>query len=680
MLILAMGKTALWALFCVTGLWAQTAESTYFRAVLLPASEVPPLNVNAKGVADVLVSVVRDSSGQIVSGTVDMLARVNFAAAATVTGMDIWSGSSGQNGSVAISAGLSAANSRAVQSGGDVVHIPVQIQGDNASTLNALRTLYQNPAQFYINVLTTASPNGAIRGQLQKAQVAVLMTALSSSNELTVPPLPATGVAEVVAIATHDASGNWTSGEVYLSLTYSTQDLSAFTAFDIHPGLAGATGPVAAGATLQGAAPDPSGTGSIGPFYAEVTVTNQTQNSALTNLFVSPGSLYIDIHTSANPTGILRGQLRPTDSTPFALGMTSSNEIAPPSVTATAAATLTVHTLRNPDGSVAAGAVFADVDYRFPAPAQSIGLFLHNGPASQNGPIMLHVTQDFSCAAGFGNYYGWTAPITNGSVLAVLFGNPENYYADLHTVSDPAGAMRAQLGPPMTAAPNVAAVISADLDKNATTLAPGELISIFGSNLLKVPADLSGWTGTTLPSQLNEVSVHIAGEIAPLLYVSPTQINAQVPVDIPPGTQTVSVNNVNGVSAPYALTVAPAAPAIFFYPVAAILKNADYSLVSATNPAHAGDALLIFAAGLGQTNPPIASGALVPSGTLAQTAATVTVTIGGKPAPVVYSIASPGFAGLYQVAVTVPTGLSGAVSLTMQESNAISNTVTITVK
>jgi uncharacterized protein (TIGR03437 family) len=46
----------------------------------------------------------------------------------------------------------------------------------------------------------------------------------------------------------------------------------------------------------------------------------------------------------------------------------------------------------------------------------------------------------------------------------------------------------------------------------------------------------------------------------------------------------------------------------------------------------------------------------------------------------VYSIASPGFAGLYQVAVTVPTGLSGAVSLTMQESNAISNTVTITVK
>jgi uncharacterized protein (TIGR03437 family) len=105
----------------------------------------------------------------------------------------------------------------------------------------------------------------------------------------------------------------------------------------------------------------------------------------------------------------------------------------------------------------------------------------------------------------------------------------------------------------------------------------------------------------------------------------------------------------------------------------------NYSLVSASNPAHAGDVLLVYTTGLGLTSPPGRTGALSAGDTIAQTAP-VTATIGGKPASVVYSIASPGFAGLYQVAVTVPAGVTGSVALQITAGTAASNSVTIAVQ
>src|SRR5579883_2122594 len=64
---------------------AQTAETAFFRAVLLPSNEVPPVSGGNRGVADLFASAVRDASGQIVSGTLDFLVRPTFTATATVT-------------------------------------------------------------------------------------------------------------------------------------------------------------------------------------------------------------------------------------------------------------------------------------------------------------------------------------------------------------------------------------------------------------------------------------------------------------------------------------------------------------------------------------------------------------------------------------------------------------------
>ena len=91
-------------------LLAQTADIAYFRAVMLTANETPPVTNNATGVADMIAHVVRDSSGQIVSGTVNFLVYANMPADIAAVGLHIHSGAAGVAGPVLINTGLSAAN------------------------------------------------------------------------------------------------------------------------------------------------------------------------------------------------------------------------------------------------------------------------------------------------------------------------------------------------------------------------------------------------------------------------------------------------------------------------------------------------------------------------------------------------------------------------------------------
>jgi uncharacterized protein (TIGR03437 family) len=664
----------------VVPLSAQTADTAIFRAILLPSSEVPPINSTNRGVADIYASAIRDANGQIVSGTVDFVVRPAFTATATCTGIELHNGATGQNGAMALSTGIGTANSRAIASGSDLLHIPVQVAAADTAGMATLRALFQDPTQIYLNVLTTTSPSGAIRGQLQRAEWTVRMGVLSSDNVVPSSSAAANGAAQVVAMATRDAKGAITSGAIYMAASLLSLDTSVFNGFHVHVGQPGAAGAIALSGTLPaGTQVDPDGTVEIGPLYTEVTVSNATQLSALAGLLGNPAGLYIDLHTTANTNGVTRGQLRPTDTMTFPLLLDSANEVTKPRVQATAPAALTVSTLRNEDGSVAAATILSDIDYRFPGPTQFLGAFLHDAPAKTDGPVSLLLATNFASDTGSGNLFDWTLPVSNSGVVEDLIKNPENHYLNLHTFTDPGGAARAQIGQRISNVAVVAAVIPANLDKTATTVAPGGLISIFGSNLVKVATDLSGWAGQTIPSSLNGAHVTIGGKPAPLLYVGPGQINAQVPIDVAAGSQSVVVDNGNGPSAGINISVAAAAPAIFFFPVAAVLKTSNFSLVSAANPTKAGEALVIYCTGLGRTTPAIPTGALAPLSPLANTAP-VTVTIGGKSAGVIYSIASPQFAGLYQVAVSVPSGVTGTVPLVLQQGGVNSNAVTIPVQ
>jgi len=682
-----MKKLSVLTLLFAAALCAQTADVAYFRAVMLPSNEVPVVTgVNGKGAADIIAHVVRDSSGQIVSGTVEFFVHVTLPSDNTAVGLHIHKGDPTVAGGVVISSGLSAAVTQPIKAGGDVVHRPGQVDASNAAALAALRDLWVNPSGYYVNIHTTDFPNGIMRGQLQPAIGTVLIGTMTAAGE--VPPVAAnaSGNALVLALATLDAKGNLTSGVAYLQTTYTiVGETGNFTGFHIHPGAAGTTGPASISSGIPTTTTiDPSGSGMVGPFYSEIDLTNAVNVTTFLNLFGNPQGDYINIHTNLHPGGVMRAQLRTADTMVFPITLDSANEVGNPGYKGTAPSLITLHTIRNEDGAIAAGSVNFDVNYRFSAAATFTGLHIHDAPKGVNGsisiPMVPNYDANFSTDTGFGNYWNSTPAVANPDTLNDIATNPENHYANIHTTIDPGGSARAQLAPVVSSVPTVSAAIAANLDKTATTVAPGGLISIFGANLVKVAVDLSGWLGRQIPASLNGTSVTIGGRAAAILYVSPTQINAQVPVDVPAGSQPVVVKNAVGPGASFSVTVAATAPAIFFSPNAAVLKNVDFSLVTASNPAKAGDVLLVYCTGLGQTTPALTTGTLVPGTANAATSAAVTATIGGKDAAVAYALASPGFVGLYQVAVTVPAGVTGSSAIVLKQGGATSNSVSIAVQ
>jgi len=92
--------------------------------------------------------------------------------------------------------------------------------------------------------------------------------------------------------------------------------------------------------------------------------------------------------------------------------------------------------------------------------------------------------------------------------------------------------------------------------------------------------------------------------------------------------------------------------------------------------------LVIYCAGLGPVNPAIGDGTAAPSSTLSRTVNPVTATIGGQPAQVLFAGLAPGFAGLYQVNVVVPTGVTtGAdIPVILTTAGFSSTPVTVAIK
>ena len=161
----------------------------------------------------------------------------------------------------------------------------------------------------------------------------------------------------------------------------------------------------------------------------------------------------------------------------------------------------------------------------------------------------------------------------------------------------------------------------------------------------------------------------IGGIAIPLLYVSPTQINAMVPFDLASGSsQQVIVQSGGALSVPEAEAVEPAAPGPFTLDASGsgaalvVTINPDGSsyLVTPTHPAHAGATLVIYCTGLGGVMSTIEAGQAVPLSPLAPASDTVTVTMGGAQAKVLFGGLVPTFTGFYQVNAVIPAGVTGA--------------------
>jgi uncharacterized protein (TIGR03437 family) len=213
----------------------------------------------------------------------------------------------------------------------------------------------------------------------------------------------------------------------------------------------------------------------------------------------------------------------------------------------------------------------------------------------------------------------------------------------------------------------------------APALSPGSLFSIFGRYLA---ADEAQADSLPLPTQFPGMSVTLNGRALPLLYVSSTQINAQLPFDVR-GAATLRVTTPNGFSE-IPIDIADVAPAIFVAytdqgQVPAVL-HANGVLVSPSAPAKTGEVVLIFLTGLGQVNGQINCGQAAPASPPLTVTAQVQVEIGsGSRLSPEFAGLAPGFAGLYQVNVEVPQLAGGPHTLRIIAAGSSSNAVTLAV-
>ena len=215
-------------------------------------------------------------------------------------------------------------------------------------------------------------------------------------------------------------------------------------------------------------------------------------------------------------------------------------------------------------------------------------------------------------------------------------------------------------------------------------VSPGSIASLFGMNLA---AGTETASGLPLPTMLAGTQVLVDDVPAPLFFVSPLQINFQVPFEAT-GSSVPMVVVSNGVRGPEVMVqVEPAAPGIFTAVPGGsgpgAILNEDFSPNSAENPAAAGSVVQIFATGLGATDPPLATGQTgASSPPLNVTVMVPVVMIGGAPAEVLFSGMAPGFVGLYQVNARVPaaTPAGDEVPLEIEIGEGSSNTVTLAVR
>jgi uncharacterized protein (TIGR03437 family) len=687
------------SLAALTALAQNTVESIPFRVNLSPRNEVPAItDLNASGFATVWLHIVRDSNQQIVSGSVDFNIRHSFPGAASFTGLHIHEGRAGVNGPVVIDSGLRNTDNLSTDGTAGSMSRQGQVLADATAGLAALRGVLESPAGYYVNLHTQANPGGALRGQMMRADLLVLSTRMSPENEVpAITGLDARGLGNFYLIASRSADGTAMSAEATFDISYTGfPENTSFTGLHIHTGRAGVNGPVTINSGMQGGANAvPVGTGGSGRHLYTVDVPMMAAAmETVSLLFNDPTAAYLNLHTVTNPGGAIRGQTRRTDPFTFTTNLSPRNEVPPiRELEASAPTAFTVYALRAGDGTIEGGAVAFDVNYRFPGSATFTGLHIHDGVEGVNGPVTINSglaggAGAIETTAGFGNIYR-LAPLSSMLSMTAAMSvaaNPERHYLNLHTTLYPGGAVRAQVAAAERSMPAISAIISSVSDSTYRTTAPGGLITLFGSRFARAASELGGWAGMMLPGSLNGTSVTVGGRPAALFSLSTDAVVVQTPVDAATGMQPVIVRNGVGPSEPMMVRVNETAPGVFFDRIVAdgnvaVAFRMDGTQVTDARPAMAGEVLIFYTTGLGATMPALGTGQVAPANPLSMVSATIRPSVGGRDAALVGAAASPGFAGLSQVAIRMPEGVrAGFAEVVLMTNGATGNRTVIPVR
>jgi uncharacterized protein (TIGR03437 family) len=189
---------------------------------------------------------------------------------------------------------------------------------------------------------------------------------------------------------------------------------------------------------------------------------------------------------------------------------------------------------------------------------------------------------------------------------------------------------------------------------------------LYGSNLASSTGSAVDTGAGALPTVLAGVRVIVGGIFASLLYVSPTQVNFIMPSSLLPG-QTGIVLVRDFIVTPMAqITLLDAAPALFEADSQIAAQHADGSMISPDAPAHPGEVIVVYGTGLGRTDPSQIDGSVPRSAAPIRLLDQLQVLLDGQPIPVeniLYAGITPGFAGLYQIDLRLPTEIGATPEL-----------------
>ncbi len=224
------------------------------------------------------------------------------------------------------------------------------------------------------------------------------------------------------------------------------------------------------------------------------------------------------------------------------------------------------------------------------------------------------------------------------------------------------GAAETSSGPP---------VIGAVTDGFSYTesYAPGMFIAVFGTQLSPSTQTASA----PLPTQLAGVSATVNGIAVPIYYVSPTQLNLQIPYEVPVGAATLIIDN-NGATSSTQIQIAATAPGILTQSSAPVPDGSG----------EPGQELVLYITGGGLVSPSIADGAAPAAGTAAANLpmpqAGLSVTVAGIQASVQFAGVGVGLVGVMQVNFTVPANApQGAQPVVVTVGGVSSPAATLTV-
>ena len=222
-------------------------------------------------------------------------------------------------------------------------------------------------------------------------------------------------------------------------------------------------------------------------------------------------------------------------------------------------------------------------------------------------------------------------------------------------------------------------------------LSQGDITAVFGDQFTAAAPTLA--SSLPLATTLGDIQVLINNQPVPLYYASVNQINFLIPYDAPTGDTTLTVVRGGQKGNTVGIHIDPVAPALLLinggpYAIMVTPQNALTGIPSA--PAHPGDVIVLYAIGLGPTNPVVVSGAASPSGPPASLNPAPQICF-GAPNPLApssncvdpfFAGLTPGLVGLYQLNFTVPSTVptGNDVQLFVRSGNALSNVISVAIQ